>query len=233
MSRGNVFFKNNIYKNIYLCYFAIMKALLDENPTRRNIILLLKKSGGMSIDELSSNIDITPMGIRQHLLSLEKKGVVAYSTKKHGIGRPGFIFKLTEMAHDLFPKSYDAFALEALRNIEKNDGQEKVDRIFKWRRDRLLRDRKEALAGAEDLDDRLTGLKDILESEGYLVEVTKNNGHYSLAQFNCPIKRIADEFESACRYELELYRDLIGEKVTRTQSLSDGSLSCLYVIPSA
>jgi predicted ArsR family transcriptional regulator len=50
-----------------------MNMLLDENSKRNSIIQLLKKSSGLSIEELSKSINITPMGIRQHLLSLEKK----------------------------------------------------------------------------------------------------------------------------------------------------------------
>ncbi len=208
-----------------------MPIFYDDNPTRKNIILLLKKSGGMSIDELSKDINITPMGIRQHLLSLEKKGIVTYNAKKHGIGRPGFVYKLTTTADELFPKSYDKFALDILKDIEKNEGREKIDRIFKWRRDRLFKHRKEALSGKEDFEEIMHSLKGILESEGYFVELSNNNGNFNLTQFNCPIHRVAREFKDACKHELQLYRDLLGKEVERKESLSEGDSSCLYLIP--
>lgn len=210
-----------------------MDIFFDENSTRKNIILLLKKSGGMSIEELSAKIKITPMGIRQHLLSLEKKGIVTYFAKKHGIGRPGFIYKLTEASDKLFPKSYHTFAVEMLRDIEKFDGKEKVDKIFKWRRDRIFESRAEALSGKKNIDELLNGLKEILESEGCIVELNKNNGNYHLAQYNCPIQRIASEYDNACKHELQLYKDLIGKNVTREQSLSAGDPSCFYIISEA
>lgn len=208
-----------------------MKTFLDDNQTRRNIILLLRKSGGMSIEELSKKINITPMGIRQHLLSLENRGIVSYVTKKHGIGRPGFVYRLTEMADELFPKSYDSFAVGMLKDIEKYEGREKIDKIFRWRRERIFNLRKEALPAKAGMDDTMNGLKNMLESEGYLVELSRQNGNYHLMQYNCPINRIAAEFSSACAHELQLYRDLLRKDVSRTQSLSDGSASCLYVIP--
>lgn len=208
-----------------------MKYLSDDNPTRSSIISLLKKNGGMSIEELSRNISITPMGIRQHLLSLEKKGYVSYVAKKHGIGRPGFIYMLTDMAEELFPKSYDKFALGILKDIEKNDGRGKIDKIFKWRREKLFNLRKEALNGKEDLEDRIFSLKNILESEGYLVELSRNNGHYHLMQYNCPINRIAMEFKDACKHELLLYKELISKNITRKKTLSEGHEACHYVIP--
>lgn len=210
-----------------------MDFMLDDNATRKIIVLLLKKSGGMSIEDLSKNISITPMGIRQHLLSLEKKGIVTYYAKKHGIGRPGFVYRLTDLAEDLFPKKYDSFALDVLRDIEKNEGKEKVDQIFAWRREGLFKVRNEQLAAKGSRDELVRGLKDVLESEGYLVELERENGSYHLMQYNCPINKIAFEYDTACVHELQLYRDLIGPDVIRQESLSQGSTSCHYIIPAA
>ncbi len=208
-----------------------MEILADENSTRKNIIFLLKKNGGMSIEELSKVIDITPMGIRQHLLALEKKSYVTYVTKKRGIGRPGFIYMLTEEADDLFPKSYDSFAIGILKDIRKYDGNEKVDKIFGWRKERLYTLMKGALAEKEKLDDILSAFKRILEAEGHLVEIGKHNGRYSLRQFHCPINKVAQEFADACKHELQLYRDLISKDITRERSIADGGTACVYTIP--
>lgn len=208
-----------------------MSIIAEEGSTRGNIISLLKKNGGMSIEELSKVIDITPMGIRQHLLSLEKKGLVSYVVKKRGIGRPGFVYMLTDASNELFPKAYDSFALGLLRDIKKHEGQEKIDKIFGWRRERLLRHTKSILSSGGSIDARLQGLKGILEENGHLAEVTRNNGSYLLKQFHCPISRISAEFREACHQELELYRDLLGKNVTREQTIADGAPACIYKIP--
>jgi predicted ArsR family transcriptional regulator len=222
-----------VYKIFCLCYFGCMNILVNDNSTRKNIILQLKKNGGMSIEELSKVIEITPMGIRQHLLALEKRGIVHYIARKRGIGRPGFIYMLTEAADDLFPKSYDRFCLGILRDIRMREGDEKIAKIFGWRRDRLYKAKKEFLSGKENLEDVLAALKQALEEEGHFVEVTRNNGHYQLKQYHCPIHKIAMEFREACAYELMLYRELVGKDVVRERSVSEGAGSCLYLIPSA
>jgi len=210
---------------------AGMDILIEENSTRKNIILLLKKNGGMSIEDLSKVIDITPMGIRQHLLALEKKGVVSYVARRRGIGRPGFIYMLTDSANDFFPEAYDSFAVGILRDIKKHEGSEKIDKIFSWRRERLFKMNKEALSGKENLEDTLQAFKKTLEANGHLVEISRNNGHYQLKQFHCPIHKISSEFNDACKHELQLYRDLINKQITREQTLSEGAQSCLYLIP--
>ena len=209
-----------------------MNIIFDDNSTRNSIIQLLKKSNGLSIEELSKIINITPMGIRQHLLSLEKKGIVTYVSKKHGIGRPGFVYMLTKSADALFPKSYDKFAIEILNNIKKHEGPEKLDSIFRTNKDKQFNTLKDALAGLETFDDTVNGLKNILESEGHIVELTRSNGDYHLKQYNCPINKIAAEFKEICKYELQMYRELLGEQVTREHNIAEGSTSCSYKIPS-
>lgn len=208
-----------------------MNIHLDDNSTRNSIIQLLKKSGGLSIEELSKSIHITPMGIRQHLLSLEKKRIVTYISKKHGIGRPGFVYMLTDAADALFPKSYAKFAVEILNDIKQYDGPEKLDMLFRRRKDKQLKTMKDAFAGMETLDDTLNGLKNMLESEGHIVELARNNGHYHLKQYNCPINKVSSEFKGICTYELQLYRELFGEQVTREQNMAEGSPACFYKIP--
>lgn len=208
-----------------------MWTLLDENPTRAKIIMLLKKMVGMPIDDLSKELNITPMGIRQHLLYLQRKGLIDYVTKRQGIGRPAFLYRLTEKADDLFPKAYHKFILNIFKYLEKKDGRDKIDDIFKWRKNRLLKDTREALSDRKSLQDRVYGFKDFLESEGYLVDLDETNNHYSLKLFNCPIYKVASEFNEACKYELLMYKDLLGKEVTRLQCMSDGSPSCTYIIP--
>ena len=206
---------------------------VDENPTRQNIITLLKKNGGMTIEELSKKISITPMGIRQHLLSLEKKGLVSYTAKKHGIGRPGFVYVLTEAADDLFPKSYDKLALDILKEVKKNDGQEKINKIFAWQRDKLLKQKRGALSGLSGLDEIMHGLKNLLVSEGFLADLEKVGDTYILKTYNCPIKKVATEFNEVCLEELQLLRDLLQRNVSMDQCIGQGSPSCTFSVPNA
>ncbi|MEW6585601.1 MAG: metalloregulator ArsR/SmtB family transcription factor [Nitrospirota bacterium] len=205
--------------------------MLNDNPTRERILLLLKRRGNMSIDDLSRELSITSMGIRQHLLSLERKGLIDFMTKRQGIGRPAFLYKLTQKADELFPKRYCEFVVDMLKDIEKNEGLDKVNDIFKWRKNRLMKEMKDALSDKKTFQDRVTGLRDVLESKGYYVDLSSVDGNYVLKQFNCPIARLASEYREACQFELQMYRDILGKDVNREECLAEGSPSCTYVIP--
>lgn len=208
-----------------------MLTLINENPARERILLLLKKKGPLSIEELSEHMGITPMGIRQHLLSLERKGFVNYFSRRHGVGRPAFLYRLTEKADDLFQKAYHNFTLNALRDIEKNEGRDKVDAIFRWRKERILKERKDALSDKKTLRERVYALGDILDSDGYLIDLYEDDNSFFLKQYNCPILKIASEFKEACKYELQIYRDLLRKDIIRPECISDRNSSCTYIIP--
>ena len=90
---------------------------IEDGQTKDRIIMMLKKVGGLTADDLSKRIGITPMGVRQHLIALERKGIVNYDARKHGIGRPVFIYNLTEKADDIFPKIYGEFSLGLLKDL--------------------------------------------------------------------------------------------------------------------
>jgi predicted ArsR family transcriptional regulator len=208
-----------------------MLGTVNENPTREKIIMLLKKHGPMPIEELSKALNITSMGIRQHLLSLERKGLIDYVTNKKGIGRPAFLYKLTQDADNLFPKSYHTFIIDTLKDIETNEGREKVDELFKWRRMRLLKDTKEILSDIIDFDEKVYKLKNMLETKGYIVELDESENSYTLKEYNCPIFQVAFEYKEACKHELQLYKEVLGKEVKRQECMSEGDISCTYKIP--
>ena len=211
--------------------FDSVITFVSENPTRERILFLLKKKGPLSIDDLSRQMGITPMGIRQHLISLERKGLVDYIARRYGVGRPAFLYKLTEKADDLFPKAYHKFILTTLKELEKNEGREKIEEIFRWRKEKILRDNKDALSEKKSLQDRVFALKDVLESDGYLVDIDMDDHNFILKEFNCPIARVASEYREACKYELQVYRELLRKEITRQECMAEGSPSCTYVIP--
>ncbi|HAM53641.1 MAG TPA: ArsR family transcriptional regulator [Nitrospiraceae bacterium] len=201
-----------------------------ENQTRKSIVLALKKQGSLSVDDLSGEVHITPMGVRQHLLVLERSGVVEHMTRKQGVGRPVFLYKLTDKADNLFPKAYSDFALDILREIEEKDGKRKVDELFRNRNDRILSERIKTFSG-KSLSERVAHVAEILNEEGAIVEVEETPKYFRLKQFNCPLAKVASVYKEACASHGQLLQELAGATVTLQQCMAEGAQSCVYVIP--
>lgn len=204
---------------------------MDARPSRQKIINYLKRSDWMTVSELSKKVGITPMAIRQHLLALERQGIVRNVVKKTGIGRPVFLYGLTERAESIFPKSYGKFINEIFSTIVELEGPDMLDSIFKRRKEHLLREKYNVIEDFSDPRDKISTLSEMLNQDGHMSEIEKQNGGYFLKQFNCPISEISSNYSEPCKYELELYRDLLGEGVQRQDCLSEGGISCTYYVP--
>ncbi len=210
----------------------ILGMRIEDGQTKDRIIMLLKKTGGLTAEDLSKRVGITPMGIRQHLIALERKGIVSYDAKKHGIGRPVFIYSLTDRADDIFPKVYRDFSLDLLKDLERLDGRGKIEGLLRMRKQRLLEARGKRLEN-HDFHGKIKALSTMLEEEGYFTELDENDGNYTLNQYNCPISKVASHYSEACGYEAELLSELLGRQVFMKRSIPLGDHYCSFNIPMA
>jgi predicted ArsR family transcriptional regulator len=206
---------------------------MEESSTKQKILTHLKKSDHLTVAELSRRMGITPMAVRQHLMTLEKKGIIQYEAKKYGVGRPVFLYSLTERAEGIFPKAYGTFLTDMLRTLEEMDGKRKLDKLFRLRKEHLLAEKRKSLSGLGTLPEKLSKLAEELEADGFMAELSQDKDNFILKQFNCPIKGVSSEFTQPCKYELELYRDLLGTGVSRPECQREGDPACVYLIPKA
>ena len=109
---------------------------MDRRPgsSRQEILKLLRQRGGMTVEDLSQNIGITSVAVRQHLDVLEASGLVQTTTERRPIGRPRRVYSLTDLADDLFPKSYHILANVLLQQLQEIAGPSQVTAVFDGRR---------------------------------------------------------------------------------------------------
>ena len=205
---------------------------LIDNQTRKAIALSLKKKGSMSVDELSREVGVTPMGVRQHLLVLERNGIVEYTIRKHGVGRPGFLYRLTGRAEDLFPNIYADLCLDLLGEIEEKEGRKKVEELFKARKDKILSRKIKTFPVKAKLSDRLSHLADMLREDGEIVEIEEEGSRFKFKKFTCPMPKVAEKYGEVCRYDLELFKGLLGEGIDMQarQRIVEGAPFCEYLV---
>ncbi|HOZ39051.1 MAG TPA: ArsR family transcriptional regulator, partial [Anaerolineaceae bacterium] len=74
-------------------------------------VLLLQKA---TISQLSDALEISEISVRHHLISLLEEGIVSSSEERHGVGRPRFIYRLTEKGFQNAPTNYATLNEHAL-----------------------------------------------------------------------------------------------------------------------
>lgn len=204
----------------------------ERMTTRQQLLQTLRTRGSGSIAELSQALSITEMGIRRHIQTLEREGLVAATVAKQAMGRPMSIYRLTSRADDLFPKKYPQLALDLLGELDGDpEGEAIIGRMFAGRRDKLIARHKAAMAGAT-LEERVAELAAIQQAGGYMSHWEKvgKGEQYTLYEFNCPIAQVAGKYREACSCEHELFEALLGAEVKRTECIADGGAKCTYAI---
>src|SRR5215510_6483160 len=97
---------------------------------RLEIINSLKRTKGMSVNELVERMKMSYMGIKQHCLTLERDGYLDTWRRPQKMGRPEMIYRLTRRSHALFQADSNAFTLDLLRSIEQIHGPNAPEKLL-------------------------------------------------------------------------------------------------------
>ena len=202
--------------------------------TRRNILLLLRKNPGMTVTEMAAELGLTGMGVRRHLDALDSEGLVeATDSTHHGRGRPASGWRLSAAGLEVFPRRYDAIALDLLEDITEHAGPDAVAAVFARRTDKLVADYETALGDCDTLEERVAGVAQIRDDAGYLAEWAKGpEGELVLTENNCAVHKVAERHPAVCAMELNLIRRVLGPEVevTRVAHTMAGDAVCSYCI---
>ncbi|HEU0075868.1 MAG TPA: DeoR family transcriptional regulator, partial [Dehalococcoidia bacterium] len=85
--------------------------------TKHQILELLKRTGSATVEEAAGSLSIASMTARQHLLGLERDGLVQSEKVKRSNGRPHFLFYLTTKGDEMFPRRFDVLAAILLDEV--------------------------------------------------------------------------------------------------------------------
>ncbi len=200
------------------------------STTRREILSLIKRRGPLTVQELSRSLEITPMGVRQHLAILERDGHVRSNGIRRGQGRPSRVYGITAEGDKIFPRTYEQVATTLLDDVKALDGEAKVSAVFEHRRRRQLEQYRARMAGKE-FPEKVAALAALRDEEGYLAEHEQvDKDSFVLIEHNCPIRTVADAYRQACACEMTLFADALGAEITRTDHILAGAPRCRYVI---
>jgi len=199
--------------------------------TRRRLLELLKRAGALTADELAEKLDITSMGVRQHLQTLERDGLVTYVCEQRGMGRPCNVYRLTGDGDELFPRTYAHMANALLSAARQLDGEGGVNRLLEAR-NRKLEAQYEARMAGKDFAERVEELARIRTEEGYMADWDQlDEDTFVLREHNCAICQIAEQCAQACAFELKLFQKVFDDaEVRRETHMIQGDSTCTYVI---
>ena len=198
--------------------------------SRHQLLLLLRKHPGVTVAELARQLAMSGMGVRRHLAVLAADGLVEQSAcASTGPGRPPAGWRLSASGMEMFPRRYDALALDLLDDLSVDEAAGALDR----RNDKQVAQYQAALAGCCGLEEKVAELARLRDQAGYLAEWTAGDGDtLVLTENNCAVHRVAEHHPVICAQELSLLRRVLGPdvEVVRMSHAMSGDAVCSYCI---
>src|SRR5437773_3344523 len=115
---------------------------------RLEILNSLKRTKGMSVNEMVDRMRMSYMGIKQHCLTLQRDGYLDTWRRPQKMGRPEMVYRLTRRTQDLFQADSNRFTLELLDSVQGIYGSNALEKLLYNLFDRKCASRKETVKGA-------------------------------------------------------------------------------------
>jgi predicted ArsR family transcriptional regulator len=166
--------------------------------TRGRIVALLRRSG-RTVEELARALGLTDNGVRAHLATLERDGIVRQRgsvRRGSGGGKPAYVYELAPEAEDLFPKAYAPVLLRLLEVLSERLGPVESEELLRVVGRGLVEGEAAASDGARA---RLEGAVEVLNELGGLAELEEREGEVVIRGYSCPLAAVTPDHPEVCR----------------------------------
>ncbi|MCS3422053.1 MULTISPECIES: helix-turn-helix transcriptional regulator [Rahnella] len=209
--------------------------LENKNDVRQSVaerlMTLLKTRGEMQASDAGHLLGTTGEAARQQFVKLAKDGLAEAKAVSQGVGRPAQYWQLTAKGHAHFPDAHADLTVQLLQLIRTSLGESALDQLITSRESQTLDNYRQAMKGANSLEERLQRLTAIRTREGYMADWTlQKDGSYLFVENHCPICAAATTCQGFCRAERDVFRDVLEANVERTEHILQGARRCAYVI---
>ena len=195
--------------------------------TKESILEQLLLLQNTTISQLSEILAISEISVRHHLMSLEAEGIIASSEERHGVGRPRFVFHMTEKGFQNAPTNYLKLSDQALTTMEHFLGKDKLLELFK----QIGRDLAETVASSvssQDPEEKLEQFASHLTQDGFIFSWTRSNEKYTLTTHHCPFHYLGQNHPEVCTINHALLESLIKHPISHDTSMLRGDVACTY-----
>jgi len=197
---------------------------------RLDIINSLKRTKGMSVNELVEKMGMSYMGIKQHCITLHRDGYLDTWRRPQKMGRPEMVYRLTRRTHDLFQADSHQLTVDLLKAAEEIYGPNAPEKllysVFKKKTAAL-----KARVKGETVAERAKWLAQVRDGEGYMAQFVNNgkeDGGPHILECHSPILNLVEEYPIVGRFEQDMFEAVLATRVRRQVNRNSGLYECAF-----
>ncbi len=204
----------------------------DGNQSTRDLILYtLKITNQAKVDDLAEAVNVSPVTVRHHLNALKADRLIKMESVRRKVGRPYYIYSLSETGHELFPRKYVRFTNRLLEELKNNLPPDTVTTVFDGIARKIIAEHKGKFEHLP-FDERLTYLTNTLREEGFIVEWEHDEDQYTLVEYGCPYYSVGDQHIEICGLDKDLMISILQTPVEQTKCILHGDEICQFTFSS-
>jgi len=177
----------------------------------RGRILSLLRTGSKTVNELSIALEMTDNGIRAHLTTLERDGLIRRRGVRRGFRKPEQIFELTDDAGQFFPRAHELLLAQlvvVLKDRDVDSAREILQEVGR----RIAAGYTTGLANADVQTRTSTALKALADIGG-VVELSTTGAVSVIQGAGCPLAALTRLHPEVCSLAQSLLADILGTAV--------------------
>jgi predicted ArsR family transcriptional regulator len=210
---------------------AVIEALGERQ--QQLLALLLGNKAGLTVDDLSAQLQITRNAVRQHLAALERDDLVRRGETKPSGGRPEQLYVLSDRGAEMFPRRYSWFSELLIEAMAADIGPEAVGAKLDQMGRAVGRQMLSSNPSPPDRAARVAAMAEIMKELGYAAEVAPAPADDTIEANNCVFHHLAAKFPEVCRFDLGLISTFTDAKVDHQECMVRGGRLCRFKLTPA
>ena len=210
----------------------IQKLIAEIGKSQRlEILNTLKRTRGLSVNELADKLDMSYMGIKQHCVELHHDGYLDTWRRPKPVGRPEMLYRLTKRAHELFPVTSNELTLQILEAAGKLYGPAAAEKLLFMVFQEKTKGYQARVKGAGP-SEKARAFARIREAEGHMSQLDTDDPKAPLAivEHHSPILDLVTAFPIVARLEADMFQAVLGVRVRRDETTVSGLYCCTFYI---
>lgn len=202
---------------------------MSKQSTRETVFHTIKDMNRATVDDLAVAAEVSPVTVRHHLNGLMADGLIESDSVRRKVGRPYYVYSVSEKGNELFPKTYLALSSRLLDEMKERFSAEIVAELFQGVVQGILDDR----AGEFEhlpMEARLDYLVGLLENEGFLAKWEKNGDKYDIIEYSCPLLSIGQTHQEVCTLDTALIEAVMQAEIEQHSCMIEGDSRCRFTI---
>lgn len=188
---------------------------------------LLSQREGLSIEALSSALNVSRNAVRQHLSALLAQRLVAHGAVTPTGGRPEQRYILTDAGREFFPRRYLELASSLIREIGNSLGEAQLQKLLMRLGDEVGRDLAKHLEGKSDAE-HCTAIAAAMTELGYDAHAEIKGSSREIHAKNCVFHHLAQSHPAVCRFDLAFLARASGQRVEHSECMVRGGGVCRF-----